>query len=164
VSQTTKKSLVPEDGIKGLKSHFVSDLSAGFLVFLIALPLSLGIAKASEFPPIMGLITAMIGGVLVSWISGSVLTIKGPAAVFSNWLGLKKILDAVPRTHCYKVDLSYCNVVDHTVMNNLLHLEKEFADEGGSLSVIGLDDFVSVSQSNHRLSTRTKVHKPKQNS
>lgn len=93
----------------------------------------------------------------------SLLTVFG-AAVFSNWLGLKKILDAVPRTHCYKVDLSYCNVVDHTVMNNLLHLEKEFADEGGSLSVIGLDDFVSVSQSNHRLSTRTKVHKPKQKS
>lgn len=40
----------------------------------------MGIAKASDFPPIMGLITAMTGGVLVSLFAGSVLTIKGPAA------------------------------------------------------------------------------------
>lgn len=92
----------------------------------------------------------------------SMLTVFG-AAVFSNWLGLKKILDGVPRTQHYTVDLSYCNVVDHTVMNNLLHLEKEFAAEGGLLSVVGLDDFISVSKSNHRLSTRTKTIRNNQN-
>ncbi len=85
----------------------------------------------------------------------SMLTVFG-AAVFSNWLGLKKVLDVVPRNQTFTVDLSYCNVVDHTVMNNLLHIEKEFSDEGGVLSVVGLDDFISVSKSNHRLSTRTK--------
>jgi MFS superfamily sulfate permease-like transporter len=71
---------IPTDGISGLKENFKSDVISGFIVFLLALPLSLGIAKASEFPPIMGLITAIIGGVLVSLISGSRLTIKGPAA------------------------------------------------------------------------------------
>ena len=74
------KKILPADGIAGLKENFSSDAISGFIVFLLALPLSLGIAKASEFPPIMGLITAIIGGLLVSLISGSRLTIKGPAA------------------------------------------------------------------------------------
>jgi MFS superfamily sulfate permease-like transporter len=73
-------SLIPKDGWQGLKENFSSDALSGFLVFLLALPLSLGIAKASEFPPIFGLITAMIGGIVVSFIAGSPLTIKGPAA------------------------------------------------------------------------------------
>ncbi len=74
------KLQIPKDGWEGLKQNFGSDASAGFVVFLLAMPLSLGIAKASEFPPIMGLLTAIIGGIIVSLISGSRLTIKGPAA------------------------------------------------------------------------------------
>ena len=57
-----------------------SDLSSGFYVFLLALPLSLGIAEASGFPAIMGLVTATVGGLLVSWFMGAKFTIKGPAA------------------------------------------------------------------------------------
>jgi hypothetical protein len=71
---------MPKDGWQGLKENFSADALSGFLVFLLALPLSLGIAKASEFPPIYGLLTAMIGGIVVSFIAGSPLTIKGPAA------------------------------------------------------------------------------------
>lgn len=70
----------PLDGLAGLKQNWNTDAVSGFMVFLLALPLSLGIAKASDFPPIMGLITAMIGGMLVSLLAGSRLTIKGPAA------------------------------------------------------------------------------------
>lgn len=76
----SKKFVLPKDGIQGLKENFTSDAISGFLVFLLALPLSLGIAKASDFPPIMGLMTAMIGGLVVSFFAGSRLTIKGPAA------------------------------------------------------------------------------------
>ncbi|GAB4141907.1 MAG: SulP family inorganic anion transporter [Bacteroidia bacterium] len=76
---SNKKNL-PKDGIEGLKENFTKDGLSGFLVFLIAMPLSLGIAKASDFPPIMGLVTAIIGGIVVSLFAGSKLTIKGPAA------------------------------------------------------------------------------------
>lgn len=71
---------IPKDGLAGLKQNWMTDMLSGFLVFLLALPLSLGIAKASEFPPAMGVLTAMIGGLLVSFFAGSRLTIKGPAA------------------------------------------------------------------------------------
>lgn len=76
----TKKRYYPADGIAGLKENFSKDALSGFLVFLLALPLSLGIAKASDFPAIFGLVTAIIGGVVVSFFAGSRLTIKGPAA------------------------------------------------------------------------------------
>jgi len=73
-------SSLPKDGLAGLKENFRFDFLAGFLVFLLALPLSLGIAKAGEIPPAMGVLTAMIGGMLVSLFAGSKITIKGPAA------------------------------------------------------------------------------------
>lgn len=71
---------MPADGLAGLKENFSHDALSGFLVFLLALPLSLGIAKASDFPAIFGIVTAIIGGVVVSFFAGSKLTIKGPAA------------------------------------------------------------------------------------
>lgn len=71
---------IPADGLKGLKQNWFSDLKAGLIVSLLALPLSLGIAEASNFPPIMGVFTAIIGGTIVAILAGSPLTIKGPAA------------------------------------------------------------------------------------
>lgn len=75
-----KTLTIPKDGLDGLKENWASDALSGFLVFLLALPLSLGIAKASGFPAAMGVLTAMIGGIIVSPLMGGRLTIKGPAA------------------------------------------------------------------------------------
>jgi MFS superfamily sulfate permease-like transporter len=80
MSEKKNKKQLTLDGFQGLKQNFSSDTLSGFLVFLLALPLSLGIAAASDFPAIYGLVTAMIGGIVVSLFAGSPLTIKGPAA------------------------------------------------------------------------------------
>jgi MFS superfamily sulfate permease-like transporter len=56
------------------------DLPAGLVVFLVALPLCLGIALASGAPLLSGLVTGIVGGVLVSRLSGSQLLVSGPAA------------------------------------------------------------------------------------
>ncbi len=71
---------LPKRGLAGLKAHFKDDLISGFSVSLIALPLCLGIAIASGVPPLAGLITAIVGGIICSRISGSFVTISGPAA------------------------------------------------------------------------------------
>jgi len=56
------------------------DLPAGISVFLVALPLCLGIALASGAPLYSGLLSGIIGGILVSIVSGSQLAVSGPAA------------------------------------------------------------------------------------
>ncbi|MGJ0490540.1 SulP family inorganic anion transporter [Methylobacter sp.] len=74
------QSSLPKTGLAGLAENWRRDLASGFLVFLLALPLCLGISLASGFPPAAGIISAMVGGLLVSRINGSHLTINGPAA------------------------------------------------------------------------------------
>lgn len=69
----------PQNGIRGLK-HWRYDLLAGLQVALIGLPLSLGIAVASGAPPITGVISAIIAGLVFPFLGGAYVTISGPAA------------------------------------------------------------------------------------
>jgi MFS superfamily sulfate permease-like transporter len=71
---------IPLDRLAGLKQNWRSDILSGFIIFLIALPLSLGIAIASGMPPLAGIFAAIVGGIIVSQVSGSYVTINGPAA------------------------------------------------------------------------------------
>jgi len=63
-------------------SLFVTDLMAGFSVAMVALPLSLAIAIASGADPARGLVTAIIGGFLISLFGGSRVQIGGPTGAF----------------------------------------------------------------------------------
>lgn len=60
--------------------HWRRDVPAGLVVFLVALPLCLGIALASEAPLFSGIIAGMIGGIVITLFSGSELSVSGPAA------------------------------------------------------------------------------------
>jgi len=63
-----------------LKEGFSKDFLASIVVFLVALPLCLGIAIASGMPPTAGIVTGIVGGIIVGSLAGAPLTVSGPAA------------------------------------------------------------------------------------
>ena len=63
-----------------LLSTFKSDFASGLVVFLVALPLCLGIALASGAPLFSGIISGVIGGIVVGFLSKSNISVSGPAA------------------------------------------------------------------------------------
>lgn len=63
-----------------IRANIGQDALASVVVFLVALPLCMGIAIASGLPPTAGLITGIIGGVVVGALAGAPLQVSGPAA------------------------------------------------------------------------------------
>lgn len=66
--------------LPALKLPSVRDFTASIVVFLVAMPLCMGIAIASGVPPEKGLVTGIIGGIIVGALAGSPLQVSGPAA------------------------------------------------------------------------------------
>ena len=82
-------------------SNVRGDLASGLVVFLVALPLCLGIALASGAPLFSGIVSGVIGGILVGFFSNSALSVTGPAA------GLTAIvLTAITDLEAYEVFLT----------------------------------------------------------
>ncbi len=69
----------PRNGLMGLK-HWRQDLRSGFMVAMISLPFSMGIAITSGAPPVCGITSAIIAGFILPFLGGSYVTISGPAA------------------------------------------------------------------------------------
>ena len=66
--------------MRSYTSYLRSDIQSGLVVFLVALPLCLGIALASGAPLFAGIISGVIGGIVVGFLSNSQLSVTGPAA------------------------------------------------------------------------------------
>ena len=75
VVQKPFHSEIPQNGLAGLK-YWRNDMTAGLLVSLVSLPFSLGIAIASGAPPVAGLISAIIAGLIYPFLGGSFVTIS----------------------------------------------------------------------------------------
>ncbi|MFI5679154.1 SulP family inorganic anion transporter [Streptomyces cellulosae] len=67
-------------GPNGPKADFATDITASLVVFLVALPLCIGVAVASGVPAELGIISGVIGGLVVGAARGSTLQVSGPAA------------------------------------------------------------------------------------
>lgn len=77
-------------------NSLVSDFIASIVVFLVALPLCMGIAIASGVPASVGILTGVVGGLLVGSLSGSPLQVSGPAA------GLVVLVTELARQHGFE--------------------------------------------------------------
>ncbi|MBM3856548.1 MAG: sulfate transporter [Verrucomicrobia bacterium] len=80
--------------------NIFSQILAGIVVFLVALPLSLGIALASGVPLVSGLLGAMVGGLLIGVLSGSEVSVSGPSAALASI-----IVQQIARLHSFEAFL-----------------------------------------------------------
>ena len=134
----TKKDIgpVPLDYLPGLKQNAKFDVVAGFILFLIALPLSLAIALASGVPAVAGVLTAMVGGMIGGMLGGSYVTINGPAAgLIVIILGLIK---AGPMTNVFPFSVVEGMVagIGIIIMAKQIHVVLGVKATGGMLAVV----------------------------
>jgi MFS superfamily sulfate permease-like transporter len=91
----------------------------------------------------------------VSFTEDAYLVEISDAAVFTNFLGIKRKLEAIPPNFNVTIDLSKTHLVDHSVMENLEHFKHDYEREGGQVNIIGLESHRPVSS--HKAAAHKKV-------
>ena len=89
-------------------------------------------------------------------IKGNTIIVEG-AAVFSNLIGIKKQIAKFEFNKNVTFDVTQCKLIDHTVIENLYHIKDDFENEGGSFTILGIDEFKSVSKSKHEFSAVKRI-------
>ena len=122
----------------GFFKEWKNDLPAGIVVFLVAIPLCLGIALASGAPLFSGIIAGVVGGIVVGMLSDSALGVSGPAAglvaivvVAIQTLGFPAFLMAVVLSGVIQILLGYlrCGIIGYYFPTSVIK---------GMLAAIGL--------------------------
>ncbi len=173
----TKRSSDAANGNFGVLSNLRSDIPAGVVVFLVAVPLCLGIALASGAPLFSGLIAGIIGGLLVPLVSRSALGVSGPAAGLAvivlaaiQELGFEAFLLAVVVAGIFQVGmgLGKAGIIGYyfpsSVITGMLsgigiiiflkqipHAVGYDRDYEGDISFVQADDYTTFSELSHML-------------
>jgi MFS superfamily sulfate permease-like transporter len=90
----------------------------------------------------------------VSFTEDKYLVKISKAAVFTNFMGIKRKLESIPPAFPVEIDLEDTLLVDHSVMENLTHFKHDYEANGGTVEIIGLDNHKMLSS--HPLSARKK--------
>jgi MFS superfamily sulfate permease-like transporter len=152
----------PENGIKGLK-HWKQDLLAGLIVSLVSVPLSLGIAVASGAPPIAGLISSIVAGLVIPFLGGAYVTINGPAAglapiIFASIInlghnnleiGYRAVLAAIFFAGLLQIALSHMKAARFSAMFPASAIEGMLASIGLMIIAKQLPNFIGHKFQNH---------------
>jgi MFS superfamily sulfate permease-like transporter len=121
---------------------------------------------------LIGIGAGMLTEIIINLINGKPLSVifKAPvevsftetkylvkiskAAVFTNFMGIKRKLESIPPAFAVEIDLEDTLLVDHSVMENLTHFKHDYEANGGTVDIIGLDNHTTASV--HPLSARKK--------
>lgn len=113
------------------RSQFIKDMTAGIIVAIIALPLSIALALASGVGPEAGIFTAIVAGFVISALGGSCVQIAGP--LFFGAADAIEHIVVKDFTKCLVLRMRSVPALDSTAMNALQNLVKICENKGITL-------------------------------
>jgi MFS superfamily sulfate permease-like transporter len=129
------------------------------ILFTLATDLLIGIAAGILLKIILHLSRGVSFGSLFNSkmkVDGHTIKVHG-AAVFSNFIKVKGQILKFPYSSNVVLDVRDCVLVDHSVIETLHHLKEDFENEGGHLTIMGIDEFKPTSS--HKFSVHRKHKK-----